>query len=153
MSEINMEMAKSVYDTVCVALDKMNINYNKHEEDLVITFGHKGRDMNHNLLVYVDAERTVIQVVEELPFRISPEKASEIASAVCYANQYLVCGKFTYDMAEVIKFKVTQIYDGSLIGPETIERMILALAVTVEQYDDKFMALNKGYLKVEDFKE
>ena len=52
MSEINMEMAKSVYDTVCVALDKMNINYNKHEEDLVITFGHKGRDMNHNLLVY-----------------------------------------------------------------------------------------------------
>ena len=30
--------------------------------------------------------------------------------------------------------------------------MIMALIFSVEEYDDKFMALNKGYLKPEDFK-
>ena len=148
-----MEMAKSVYDTVCAGLDKMGLRYTRHDEDLVVTLGYKGKDMNHEVIIRVDGKREVIQTIEILPFRIDPAKASEVASAMCYANRYLVCGNFTYDMQEEITFKVTQIYDGSLIGPETVERMIMALAVTVEEYDDKFIALNNGYLKVEDFKE
>lgn len=151
MSEVNMETAKAMYGTVCSALDEMNLNYRKFEEDLVITFGYKGQDMNHDVIIIVNAEREVIQLVEKLPFEIDENKAADVSRAVCYANQYLVSGRFIYNMKDEISFKLTQFYAGSLIGHEVIKNMIIALAVTVEGYDDKFMALNKGYLKPEDF--
>lgn len=153
MAEVNMELAKSVYETVCTALDNMGFKYERHDDDLVVSLGYGGKDMNHDMLIIVDAQREVVQVIEQLPVRMNAEKATEIACAVCYANRFIVCGKFTYDMEEEIRFKVAQIYDGSLIGPETIKRMVVALAITVEEYDDKFMALNNGYLKAEDFKD
>lgn len=153
MGEVNMEMAKNVYESVCSALDGMNIKYNKIEKDLVILFGHRGEDMNHDLLMVVNAQQEAIQLIEKLPFEIDPAKSNEVASAVCLANENLLTGGFRYDLESTLTYKVTQLYSGSLIGEETIKRMLLALVFTVEDYDDKFMALNKGYLKVSDFKD
>jgi len=153
MSEVNMEMAKTIYDSACAVLDGMGINYKKVENDLVILFGHRGQDMNHDLILAVNARQEAIQLIEKLPFSIDPEKASEVAGAVCLINDKILSGKFTYNMEDRLSFEVTQIYSGSLIGEETIKRMLLALVFTVEEYDDKFMALNKGYWKVNDFKQ
>ena len=153
MSEVNLEMAKTIYGTVCTALDNLGLHYKKVEEDLVITFGLKGDDMNHDLLVVVNPQKEVIQIIEKLPFAISAEKASDIAIAMSYANDVLLNGKFTSDLKQRINYEVTQIYSGSLIGEETIKRMILALVYTVEEYDDKFFALNKGYITAESFGE
>lgn len=152
MSEVNMEMGRTIYNSICSVLDKMEINYNKVEEDLVILFGYKGQDMNHDLLIAVNAKQEAIQIMERLPFSISPEKATDVAVAICYANSRLLSGKFTYNMGDYVSFEITQLYSGSLIGEPTLRRMLLALISTVEEYDDKFMALNKGYLKAEDFK-
>jgi len=151
MSDVNMETAKNVYGTVCTALDEFGLNYNKIEEDLLITFSLKGDDMEHNLLIVVNPQKEVIQVAEKLPFKISEEKAADIAIAMCYANDVLLNGKFSSDLKERLHYDVTQIYSGSLIGVDTVKRMIMALVYTVEEYDDKFLALNKGYLKPEDF--
>lgn len=153
MSEVNMEMAKTIYDSACAVLDGMGINYKKVENELVILFGHRGQDMNHDLIFVVNARQEAIQLIEKLPFSIDPEKASEVAGAACLINDKILSGKFTYNMEDRLSFEVTQIYSGSLIGEETIKRMLLALVFTVEEYDDKFMALNKGYLKVDDFKQ
>ena len=148
----NLEMGKTVYETACSVLDGMGIKYRRIDESLAITFGHRGDDMEHNLLLIVNAERDVIQLMERLPFAINPDRANDVAAAVCITNERILSGKFSYNMEEKLNFDVTQIYSGSLIGEETIKRMLIALVVTVEQYDDKFMALNKGYLKPEDFK-
>ena len=152
MSEANMEMAKTIYETACSTLDKMELHYKRHEEDLVISFGHRGQDLNHDLILAVNAKQEAIQLIEKLPFSINPEMASEVAGAVCLVNDSILSGKFSYNMEDRLTFEVTQLYSGSLIGEETIKRMLLALVFTVEEYDDKFMALNKGYLKVADFK-
>lgn len=153
MSEVNMEMAKNVYATVCSTLDNMGFKYKRHDEDLVVTFGLRGEDMNHDLIFIISAEKEAIQLVEQLPYSINSEKAVDVAIATSYVNRQLLCGKFTYDMGDNIRFEVTQIYSGSLIGEETIKRMVLALAVSVEEYDDKFMALCKGYIKPDAFKD
>ncbi|MCC8173087.1 MAG: YbjN domain-containing protein [Odoribacter sp.] len=152
MAEVNMEMGKAIYDSVCSVLDKMGLSYKKIEEDLAVLFGHRGEDMNHNLVIAVNVKQETIQLFEVLPFDINKEKATDVAVAICYVNDRILSGKFTYNMEERLTFEVSQIFSGSLIGEKTIQRMILALAVTVEEYDDKFMALNKGYLKPEDFK-
>ncbi len=153
MSEVNMEMAKTMFGSICSTLDNMKLNYQVHEDDLALVLGHKGDDMEHNILVLVDAEKEVIRVVERLPFKMNPDKASDIAMAVCNANERLLVGSFSYDMQENLTYNITQIYNGSLIGEEAIKRMILTLAFTVEDFDDKFMALNKGYLKPDAFKD
>ncbi len=152
MSEVNMELAKSIYESACKALDNMEINYRKVEEDLVILFGHRGKDMNHDLIMAVNAQQEAVQIVEKLPFRINPERAADVASAVCLVNDRLLAGKFCYDLDERLSFEVNQVYTGSLVGDATIARMLMALVVSVEAYDDKFMALNNGYLKVDDFR-
>lgn len=152
MNNENLELASSVYESICSVLDEMSINYEKIEKDLVVLFGHHGDDMNHKLLVAVNARQEAIQLMETLPFDINPERGTDIAVATCYVNNKILSGKFTYDMDETLNFEVTQIYSGSLIGEETIKRMILALVFTVEEYDDKFFALNKGYIKTDAFK-
>ncbi|MBQ7040079.1 MAG: hypothetical protein IJN39_05880, partial [Clostridia bacterium] len=125
--------------------------YREFEEDMVVVLSHKGEDMNHDLMIAVDGDRQVIKVLEKLPFEMNPEKAVDIACAVCYANHYLVLGKFTYDMDKTLRFEIAQAYEGSLISIETIKHMVVAFVATVEEYDDKFMALNKGYLSYKDF--
>ena len=61
MAEQNMEMGKAIYESLCNVLDKMEIHYRKYEEDLVISFGYKGKDMNHDLLIGVNVKQEVIQ--------------------------------------------------------------------------------------------
>lgn len=150
MSEINMEAAKAMYETVCSTLDSMKINYTRHDEDLVVSFCHRGEDMNHQLLIMINAKSEVIRIVERLPYEISEDKMIDVALAVCFINNRLVSGGFTYALDKNLNYEVAQVYSGSLIGEETVRRMIMALVVTVEEYDDKFMALNKGYLKITD---
>ena len=152
MAEVNLEMGKSIYENVCSVLDKMEINYQKHEEDFVIAFAYKGQDMNHELLIKVDPKREIIHLMERLPFDIEPERATDIACAVCYVNDSVLVGSFTYNMSDRLLYEVIQIYTGSLIGEDTIHRMLMTLIYTVEDYDDKFMALNKGYISLEQFK-
>lgn len=152
MAEVNMEAGRAIYSSLCSVLDKMGISYKKIEEDLVVTFGHRGDDMNHNLVIVVNVEREVIQLSERLPFNINPQKAAEVAMAVCNVNDHLLIGQFTYNMEDRISYEVTQIFTDSLIGEELLRRMILTLAFTVEEYDDKFMALNKGYIEPAEFK-
>lgn len=152
MSEVNMEMARSIYESACSALDKLELNYRKIEEDLVILLGLRGDDMNHDMIFSVDEKREVIRLLEKMPFEIDPARSADVASAVCLVNDRLVLGGFTYNMEERLAFEVAQAYTGSLVGEETIKRLLFALVGTVEEYDDKFMALNKGYLKVDDFR-
>lgn len=147
------EMGKAIYNSICSVLENMGLSYRKAEDDMVVMFGHRGEDMNHNLWMVVNVEKEAIQLYERLPFDIDKERSAEIAKAIAYVNDCLLIGKFTYNMEDRLMFEVSQIFSGSLIGEATIKRMILSLAVSVEEYDDKFLALNKGYLKAEDFKE
>ena len=58
----------------------------------------------------------------------------------------------TEKQGEDLFFEMAQFYSGSLIGEKTLGRMIMALIFTVEDYDDKFMALNSGYITTDAFK-
>lgn len=151
MSTPNLEMAEAVYSTFCKVLDDMKVVYNKHEDDHVITFGYKGKDMNHDIIIFVNPETDTFRIVERLPYQIPQEKVIDIALATCLVNNRLMLGGFTYALDENLNFEVAQSYAGSLVGEAAIIKCLFAVFVCVEEYDDKFMALNKGYIKVEDF--
>lgn len=148
----DMATAKTVYENMCATLDEMELNYRKEEEDLVVLLGHRGEDMEHNILMIVSPDQEAIHIYEKIPFSINAERAADIACATCYVNDQILLGKFTYNMEDKLSFEVVQSYSGSIIGSETFKRMLLAVVFTVEEYDDKFMALNKGYIKPDAFK-
>ena len=144
-------MGKSIYESVCSTLDRMDLKYNRHDDDLVIHLGYRGDDLNHDLLIIVNPKQEVIQFVERLPITVDTEKAIDIALAVCLVNDSILIGEFTYGLGKDLEYKINHAYTGSLVGEDTIERMIRTIAFTVEEYDDKFLALNKGYIQFSDF--
>lgn len=152
MSGINIEKAKNVYDVVCATLDEMGFRYEKVPEHLAIEFSYRGRDMHHDFEIIINAEQDAIMMMDYLPLRINPQKAAEVAMAVCYANKKTLAGRFLYGMEEYMIYALTHIYLDSVISKSTVERMILSVTTTVEEYDDKFSKLNNGYLKVDDFR-
>ena len=153
MSEEKMALAKSVYERVATTLDNMNLNYQRHDEDLVIHLGMRGDDMDHDMLLIVREKVSILSFVERLPFHLDPDKANEIAKAVCNVNNHLYLGGFTYEAgSETLNFELSMPFSGSLIGEETIKHVLIAAVKTVEDYDDKFLALNKGYISSDEFK-
>jgi len=153
MSEEKRALAKSVYDRIATTLDSMGLHYTRHDDDLVIHLGMKGDDMNHDMLLIVREENAVLSIMEPLPFSLDPDNANEIAKAVCNINNQLILGGFTYSAgADKLRFELSIPFNGSLIGEETIKRILVNAVQTVEAYDDKFLALNKGYISSEEFK-
>lgn len=151
MNDEKMEMGRTVYNTICAALDEAEIKYDRHDETLFIDFRYKGEDMIHNQFILVNPEREAIQWIDRLPFAISSEKSAEMALAVCTVNDRLLAGRFSYNGKEQLQFEMTQLYTGGLVSKALIKRITFMCYQTVEDFDDKFMALNKGYLKINDF--
>ncbi|MBE6689459.1 MAG: hypothetical protein E7588_09365 [Ruminococcaceae bacterium] len=149
--EIDMTSAMSVYNTICTTLDNMGLTYKKHEEKLVITLGHQGEDMVHDILIIVNAKQQAITMLEHLPFRIDDEKVVDMCIAICCINKGLISGGFTYGLGNEVDYEITQFCNDVEISEGFVERMIMTLVMTVEEYDDKLMALNKGYIKATDF--
>ena len=152
MSE-ERKLAQSVYERIASTLDSMDLKYTRHDDDMVIHLGMRGHDMDHDMLLLVREKNAVLSFVEKLPFHLDADKADEIAKAICNVNNQLILGGFTYEAgSEDMRFELSIPYNGSLIGEETIKRILVNAVQTVEEYDDKFLALNKGYISSEEFK-
>ena len=143
-------VAEIMYGTVLSALDGLGLKYEKYEEDLVVVLGYKGDDMAHRMIIAVSPESQTLRLIEKLPFEINPEKAGDVAKAVCLINSNLLIGGFEYTLGDEISYEIKQAFNESIISESLVERLVKCIASSVEVYDDRLMALNKGYLKVEE---
>ena len=150
--EKSMACAKQVYENMCKALDEKGWNFDKDEPKLVIYFGVKGDDFPMQFIIAVDAERQVIRLMSPLPFEMSASKRVEGALAVCAASLGMVDGSFDYDLSDgKIIFRMTASFRDSQIGDELFHYMIACSGAMVEKYNEKFFAIDKGLLSIEDF--
>lgn len=153
MAEANeMALAKKVYDDLCASLDKREWHYQKHDEDLVVTCGVAGEDIPMQFVLIVDAERQLLRVLSRLPFTVPEDKRMELAIATCAASYGLADGSFDYDIAKgTIDFRLTASFRESKIGDGLFEYLIGCSSFTVDKYNDKFFALCKGLITINDF--
>ena len=64
----------------------------------------------------------------------------------------MVDGNFDYDISDgSIVFRLTAFYRGSKIGKGLFHYLIDCTCATVDDYNDKFLALNNGTLTLEAF--
>ncbi len=153
MAEVNeLERAKAVYADLCSALEKREWNYQKHEDDLVVTFGVSGEDIPMEFIIAVDAKRQLLRVLSKLPFTVPEDKRMELAIATCVASNGLADGSFDYDIASgTIMFRLTASFRESKIGEGLFEYLVVCSSITVDTYNDKFLALCKGLISINDF--
>lgn len=144
--------AEKVYADLCNALDNRNWHYQKHEEDLVITFDVSGDDIPMSFVFAVDAGRQLLRVFSKLPFTVPEDKRVDLAIATCAATNEILDGSFDYNITKgEIVFRLTTSFRESSIGDELFNYMVDISSYTVDEYNDKFLMIGKGVLSVNDF--
>ena len=150
--QMNILLAEKVYKTLCETIDNMNWHYEKVEERMLIHLEVNGDDLPMSFIIFVDAERQLVRVMSSMPFNMSEEKRLDGAIAVCVASFGMVDGNFIYDMSDgSILFKMTASFMDSIISEPLLKYMISCSCATVDAYNDKFFALNKGVISINDF--
>ena len=145
-------LANQVYSTLCDALDERGWSYEKEEEKLLVHFGVRGNDVPMQILILVDADRQLIRVMSPIGFKIKQDNLLDGAIACTVASYGMVDGNFDYDISDgSILYRLTASYRGSKIGKGLFHYLIDCTCATVDDYNEKFLGLNKGTLTIQDF--
>ncbi|MGN0113694.1 MAG: hypothetical protein ACI396_00025 [Acutalibacteraceae bacterium] len=153
MADTNkLAAAKTVYDDLCASLDKRGWKYTKHDDDLVVTFGVAGDDIPMDFMLDVNADRQLLIVLSRLPFTVPEDKRMDLAIATCVASYGLADGSFDFNIATGdITFRLTASFRDSRIGDGLFEYLIGVSSYSVDEYNDKFLAVSKGVMSINDF--
>ncbi len=150
--EKQLKKAKTVFDSLCSMLDGKKGRYDKHEDDLVVTFIVGGDDIPMHMIIKVDAERELVRLVSPIPVVFEDDKRVEGAIATSQVNYRLADGSFDYDFREgKVLFRMTSSFRDSLISEDLLEYMMGCASYTVDEYNDKFLMLAKGMIPLEYF--
>ncbi len=148
----DLTKAQKVYDDLCAMLDKNGIKYHKNENNLSIGFFATGEDIPMEFNVRVDAGRQLISLYSKLPFTVPDEKKNDMAVACCVAGCGLWDGSFDFDYESgEMYYRMTASFIGSDIGEGLFRYMISMAGKVVDRYNDKLLAVCKGYLSLDDF--
>lgn len=150
--EKKIAFPKTVFTTLCEAMDHRQWKYEKDEENLTAHFIVSGDDIPMQFILVIDAERQLIRLMSPLLFKMSESKRIDGAIATCVASFGLADGSFDYDLSEGrIIFRMTASFRESLIGEELFHYMISCSCATVDEYNEKYLAIDKGLLSITDF--
>ena len=125
MADNNDLLAKSVFDTLCAALDHDDWNYKKDAENLRIETGAQGDDLPIELNISVIPKSGAVLLMSQLPVKTPEDKRLEMAVAVAIANNGMRWGNFDYNVADGrIFFRMAGSYIDSLLGEEFFKNML-----------------------------
>jgi hypothetical protein len=152
MNELKNERAHKVFQTLCAVLDKRNWNYAKDDERLIINLEVHGEDLPMKFIMITDVQRQLIRILSLIPVAFKEDKRIEGAIAACVASYGLTDGSFDYDIESGhIFFKQTASFIDGEVGEGLLDYMISCACWTVDEYNDKFVALNNGIISITDF--
>ncbi len=153
MSEINKaEKADEVFATLCASIERRNWHFTKEEPLRLVHFGVSGDDIPMQFILAVDEDRQLVRLMSRLPFEMGEDKRIDGAIATCAVTNKLANGCFDYDIAKgTITFRMTASYRESTIGEGLFSYLIDCAAFTVDEYNDKFLALSKNLISLSDF--
>lgn len=153
MADVNKQvLAKDVYESLCMAMERRGWHFERDDERLIIHFGVSGEDIPMKFILIVDAERQMIRLMSPMPFKFAEDRRMEGAIAACVASFGMADGSFDYDISDgSMVFRMTACYRESLIGEGLFHYMIECSCAMVDKYNDQFLAISKGLMSINDF--
>lgn len=150
--EIKAVRAQKVYSTLCTHLDAIGLKYDRHDDDKVITLTMHGDDLPIEMLLAVREKQEVISLLSPIRPKVPEDKRIDAAVAVNVANYGIVFGSFDYDISDgELRWRAVLPYGDNTITEEQVKYLVMVSAHTVDNYNDKFLMLNKGMMTVEQF--
>lgn len=160
MDDVNIKLAEQLYQMVKDVLTDLERPFeeadprpagqamaNGEPQSMLLRFDYDGDDMRHRMFIEVDPEYAVIRFLEILPYDIDPAKGPEIVDALNRINNIIRLGSFYYDNEDTLYFCIPQVFVNSILSHETIMTLLKRTVQITEEFDDRLLAVNKGYLK------
>lgn len=150
--ERKLNDAKQVYQTLCKALDSREWTYQREDEELTVRFGIRGDDEPMYFVIEVDANRQLIRLASPFPFKMS--EANRVAGALIttIASSKLANGCFDYQASTgSIAFRMTSFFHECSVGQEHFLYLVDVACHTVDQFNDRFLAVDRGEMGITDF--
>lgn len=92
------------------------------------------------------------QLISPIPFSVPEDKRIDMSLAITTINNHLVDGFFDFDMSNgKINFQLTASYIESILGKNLFDYMLNVSAITVDEYNEKFLLISKGIITLEQF--
>ncbi len=153
MSDLqNLEQAKLTFNTICQMLDDQKWKYERIDEKLIIQSGVQGDDLPIKFTIKVNPKNQIVALYSIMPFNVPEDKRVELALAIHAANYPMVDGSFDYDIKDgSIIFRLTSSFKESVLSKDLFEYMLMVSVVTIDEYNDKFFAVSKGLMTLEQF--
>ncbi|MCM1194771.1 MAG: YbjN domain-containing protein [Corallococcus sp.] len=146
--------ANTMYRTLCSALDNMQWRYEKAEDELVVRTSAVGKDLTMKLYIKVDSARSVMYLKSSMPFDVPAERIPDMAQAAIMANWSMLNGSFEMDMSDgYVAFKMVVPFMESLVSEKVCRYMISVSCDMIDKYNDKFLALTKGTMTLDEFRD
>ena len=151
-NKLDLKSAKMIYEQLCRVLDARDWNYDKYDDKYGIHFEVRGEDIPMEFLFSVDLEKQIVYLKSMLPFKFAEDKRIDGAIVVSRINCSLADGYYEYDITDgEMSYKITTSCRDSLLSDATIEYMLNCALFVVEEFNDKIMAVSKGYMTVQHF--
>jgi hypothetical protein len=150
----DLNLAQKVYKTICDALDHADLKYQRDDEKLSIESSMQGDDLPMRFLIFVAPERQIFTLYSPLPLRVPEEMRSQMAAAVCAANQGMICGSFDFDGRDgAIVYRMSEVFSESIISEQAAMFIVIASLKSIDRYNDRFFMMSKGKMSLEEFLE
>ncbi|MBR2175937.1 MAG: YbjN domain-containing protein [Clostridia bacterium] len=146
-------LARRVYDRMVELLPDSGIkNFTKNEEKLNVRFTVNGDDIPMDFIMRVIPNSQLISLLSFMPFDFKSDRMMEGAIAVTAINDNILNGSFCLDMSDgTTYFNVYNSYIGTELSVELLRYLIGISVNTVDDYNDRLLALNKSIISIEDF--
>lgn len=157
MAEISAEdlnEARQVFAIIKQMMDSNGYHYEADEEKLRITAQFKGEDLPMRFSFVVIARMKIVSLLSNMPFNFAKDKIDQAALACSKINYAISYGDFDLDITDGnILFRTSTSYRDSMLSPSVFDFMLSIGASTVDDYNDKFMALSSGLIDLDKFYE
>lgn len=147
-----LQNAKQTYQALLAEINRRDWTCDPDEENLTVRIDVSGDDLPLHFIFQVEADAEIVSMYSPLGITIAEDKRLEVALAACLASNSVVDGNFDYNVGKGrLVYRLTAPFHDHAIEPEHFGFMFDCGCAVVDHYNDRFLALNKGMLSLDDF--
>lgn len=146
MNDANVRAGR-LYRAFCAWLEEQGWPYRSAEEGGIfsVRYTMTGDDLAMRFSFEIDGRRETLLMRSVLPFALRRDLLAQGALAVTAVNNKLTDGNFEVDpRSGEISFRMSSCFCGAEPDLEVVKYILAFSAMVVDDYNDKFLALNEG---------
>lgn len=148
----NKKKSAEIYRRVNRIIREIGWRCKSNEDKLTVSFDYLGEDIPMTFDISVNQYDKVLILKSGLPFLVRADKKKDLAVACCIVSNLLMDGCFSYNRQDdKIEYKMTYSFENVTVNESFLKYIISCSINTVEIFNDKLHALNKGQITMKQF--